>query len=85
MNGTVPSEREGRVEICSENVYGTVCNLLFDELEAQVVCRNLGFSPNGNYPVCPCICSSCVGVGGCVGRGGYYIYVNSSHANVTMV
>lgn len=43
------NEAEGRVEICHEEVYGTVCGSGFDLLAASVVCRQLGFSsPLGN-------------------------------------
>ena len=37
----------GRVEVCLEGSYGTVCDDNFSNTEASVVCRQLGFSENG--------------------------------------
>ena len=38
---------EGRVEICQSNVYSTVCDDFWDELEARVVCAQLGYTGDG--------------------------------------
>lgn len=36
---------EGRVEVCFNSSYNnTICDDFWDELEARVVCRQLGFS-----------------------------------------
>ena len=43
MNGT--SSSEGRVEICYNNTFGTICDDQWGRLDAQVVCQQLGFSP----------------------------------------
>lgn len=41
---------EGRVEICKNGQYGTVCDDRWDYLEAQIVCRQLHHSSTGMYP-----------------------------------
>ena len=38
---------EGRVEICSNNVWGFVCSSGWDWRDARVVCRELGYSIAG--------------------------------------
>ena len=45
VGGNVPNE--GRVEICLNDVWGTVCDDGWSATDATVVCRQLGYSTQG--------------------------------------
>ena len=41
-NTLTPNTNEGRVELCVNNAWGTICDDLFGRKDAEVVCRSLG-------------------------------------------
>ncbi len=49
MDGTNPLE--GRIELCINETWGTVCDGFWSTFDATVACRQLGFSPLGALPL----------------------------------
>ena len=49
LAGTGTSSMQGRVELCNNNQWGTVCDDSWGAPDATVVCRQLGYSRSGKF------------------------------------
>lgn len=58
---------EGRLEICVSNVWGTVCDNMWDTTDASVACKQLGYSEHSQLAIFGAVgwVELVGGVGGC--------------------
>ena len=59
QDGSTPNE--GRVELCYNNHWGTICDDLWDNDDARVVCRQAGYRPEGQL-----FCLYEIHIGNCI-------------------
>ena len=67
-----PNDLEGRLEVCLNNVWGTVCGTSWGNNNAAVACRQLGYQPTGEEDFICCIDVLIVGYPSCL-----YFYIIS--------
>lgn len=46
---SVEGRADGRVEICIGETWGTICDDMWSDIDAQVACRSLGYSYMGKH------------------------------------
>ena len=48
-NGII--EQEGRVEVCHDGVWGSICDEGWDKTDAHIVCQQLGYATTGKFSI----------------------------------
>ena len=51
IDDTTGLSSEGRLEVCVNGVWGTICDTRFGRLDAQVACNQLGYDHEGTHSV----------------------------------